>query len=157
MIEVQNLTKQYGNLKAIDDISFRVNQGEIIGFLGPNGAGKTTTMRILTCFMPATFGKATVCGFDVFHESHEVKKRIGYLPETPPLYPEMTVSSYLNFVAKLKDIPRDKVRHAIDRVIARCHLGDVQNRIIGHLSKGYRQRVGLAQALIHDPQVLILY
>ncbi len=156
MISVKNLTKQYENVRAIDSISFEVERGEIVGFLGPNGAGKTTTMRILTGFMPATSGTAEVCGYDVFEESYEVKKRIGYLPEVPPLYPEMTVQEYLTYVAALKAIPKDQKSQAVSRVVERCRLGEVQKRLIGHLSKGYKQRVGLAQALVHDPKVLVL-
>ena len=156
MIAVKNLTKQYENLRAIDAISFEVARGEIVGFLGPNGAGKTTTMRILTGFMPATSGTAEVCGYDVFEAPIEVKKRIGYLPEVLPLYPEMTVQEYLTYVATLKAIPKDQKSKAVSRVVERCRLGDVQKRLIGHLSKGYQQRVGLAQALVHDPQVLVL-
>lgn len=156
MIEVSHLTKQYENTKAIDDISFEVRKGEIVGFLGPNGAGKTTTMRILTCFMPATTGTAKIAGYDTFENSFEVKRRVGYLPETPPLYPEMTVSGYLDYVAALKSVPSGNVKQARERVIEKCYLGEVRQRIIGHLSKGYRQRVGLAQALIHEPEVLIL-
>ena len=156
MIAVKNLTKQYENLRAIDAISFEVARGEIVGFLGPNGAGKTTTMRILTGFMPATSGTAEVCGYDVFEAPIEVKKRIGYLPEVLPLYPEMTVQEYLTYVATLKAIPKDQKSQAVSRVVERCRLGDVQKRLIGHLSKGYQQRVGLAQALVHDPQVLVL-
>lgn len=156
MIRVNHLTKQYENVRAVNDISFEVRKGEIVGLLGPNGAGKTTTMRILTCFMPATSGSANVAGFDVFEESYEIKRRIGYLPEVPPIYPEMTVNDYLNFVATLKAVPRQHVAIAVKKTVERCNLGDVQNRLIGHLSKGYRQRVGLAQALVHNPQVLIL-
>ncbi|MBI2645481.1 MAG: ABC transporter ATP-binding protein [Deltaproteobacteria bacterium] len=156
MISVKNLTKQYGNLHAIDNLSFEVERGEIVGLLGPNGAGKTTTMRILTGFMPATSGTAEVCGFDVFEASYEVKRRIGYLPEVPPLYPEMTVQEYLIYVATLKAVPKDQKSQAVSRVVEKCRLGEVQKRLIGHLSKGYQQRVGLAQALVHDPQVLIL-
>lgn len=156
MIEVRNLTKQYGQIKAIDQISFDVHRGEIIGFLGPNGAGKTTTMRILTCFMPATSGTVKIAGFDVFEEPLEVKKRVGYLPETPPLYPEMTVASYLDYVATLKAVPSQKRKQATADVIERCTLGSVANRLIGHLSKGFRQRVGIAQALVHNPEILIL-
>lgn len=156
MIEVRNLTKQYEKVKAIDDISFDVKKGEIVGFLGPNGAGKTTTMRILTCFMPATSGTAKIAGYDIFEHSLDVKRRVGYLPETPPLYPEMTVSAYLDYVSVLKGVSSVQKRAAVGRAIEKCHLGEVRKRIIGHLSKGYRQRVGLAQALIHDPQVLIL-
>ena len=151
MISVKNLTKQYENLRAIDTISFEVERGEIVGLLGPNGAGKTTTMRILTGFMPATSGTAEVCGFDVFEASYEVKKRIGYLPEVPPLYPEMTVQEYLTYVATLKAVPKDQKSQAVSRVVEKCRLGEVQKRLIGHLSKGYQQRVGLAQTLVHDP------
>jgi len=156
MIRVKNLTKQYENVRAIDNISFEVDRGEIVGFLGPNGAGKTTTMRILTGFMPATSGTAEIGGYDVFENAYEVKKRIGYLPEVPPLYPEMTVQEYLSYVATLKAIPKDQKLQAVSRVVERCRLGDVQKRLIGHLSKGYQQRVGLAQALVHDPKVLVL-
>jgi len=156
MIEVKALTKKYGDRLAVDNISFTVNRGEILGFLGQNGAGKSTTMKILTCFMPATSGTASVAGFDVFESPYEVKKRIGYLPETPPIYLELLVSEYLDFVANLRKIPSGQKRKKIDAVVERCQLGDVRNRLIGNLSKGYRQRVGLAQALIHDPEVLIL-
>lgn len=156
MISVKNLTKQYENITAVNRISFDVKKGEIVGFLGPNGAGKTTTMRILTCFMPATLGTASIAGFDVFEDSYEVKRRIGYLPEVPPVYPEMTVRDYLFFVATIKALSKNVIKSAIDECIGRCNLGNVQNRLIGHLSKGYKQRVGLAQALVHKPQVLIL-
>lgn len=156
MISVKNLTKQYENITAVNRISFDVKKGEIVGFLGPNGAGKTTTMRILTCFMPATSGTASIAGFDVFEDSYEVKRRIGYLPEVPPVYSEMTVRDYLYFVATIKALPKKVMRSAIDECVGRCNLGNVQNRLIGHLSKGYKQRVGLAQALVHKPQVLIL-
>jgi ABC-2 type transport system ATP-binding protein len=156
MIQVQNLTKRYGDFTAIEDVSFEVHKGEILAFLGPNGAGKTTTMRILTCFMPATSGSATVAGFDIFEQAHEVKKRIGYLPESPPLYTEMTVTEYLVFISKIKGIERRERTRALTRVLERCALTDVRHRLIGNLSRGYRQRVGLAQALIHDPEVLIL-
>ena len=156
MIEVRNLTKRYGDLMAIRDVSFNVARGEILGFLGPNGAGKTTTMRILTGFMPATSGTVTVDGFDVFESSFEVRRRIGYLPETPPLYTDMTVESYLQFVARIKAVPRSDIADAVARVLATCGLTDVRARLTGHFSKGYRQRVGLAQALIHDPPVLVL-
>jgi ABC-2 type transport system ATP-binding protein len=156
VIEVKNLTKMYGNLRAVDNISFSVQAGEIIGLLGPNGAGKTTTMRILTCFIPASTGSATIAGFDIFEDSMEVRRRIGYLPETPPLYPEMTVKSYLNFIAEIREIPSAKVRGRIDDVVSRTALSEHYTRIIGTLSKGFRQRVGLAQALLHDPEVLIL-
>jgi len=156
MIEVKDLTKSYGDRLAVDNISFSVKRGEILGFLGQNGAGKSTTMKILTCFMPATSGNASVAGFDVFENPYEVKKRIGYLPENPPIYLDLLVSEYLDFVANLRKIPRGEKKKKISSVLERCQLGDVRNRLIGNLSKGYRQRVGLAQALIHDPEVLIL-
>jgi len=156
VIEVEHVSKVYSGRKAVDDISFRVEKGEVLGFLGPNGAGKTTTMRILTCYMPATEGTARVAGYDVFEESIEVRKRIGYLPENPPIYPEMTVKSYLNFVAKIKGARSHQRKSQVDEAIGRCNLGDVQDRIIGRLSKGYKQRVGLAQALLNNPEVLIL-
>ncbi|SVB08292.1 uncharacterized protein METZ01_LOCUS161146, partial [marine metagenome] len=156
VIQVKDLTKKYGNFTAVREISFEVERGEILGFLGPNAAGKTTTMRILTCFMPATEGTVKVAGHDVFSESMEVRRRVGYLPENAPLYLDMRAKPYLDFVARIKDIPsRDRAKR-VKHVIDICSIGDVQNRIIGHLSKGYRQRVGLAQALIHDPDVLIL-
>lgn len=156
MIEVQHLTKRYGDLTAVADISFSVSSGQILGFLGPNGSGKTTTMRIITGFLPATAGTVKVSGFDIFEDSFEVRKRIGYLPETPPLYNDMTVASYLRFVARLKGMPRAEIAGALDRALARCGLTQVTDRVTGHLSKGYRQRVGLAQAIIHNPDVLIL-
>ena len=156
MIEVRDLTKKYGDRIAVDAISFSVKKGEILGFLGQNGAGKTTTMKILTCFMPATAGSASVAGFDVFEQPLEVKRRIGYLPETPPVYPEFLVQEYLSFVADLRNVPGNQKAKKIDAVLDRCQLGDVRRRLIGNLSKGYRQRVGLAQALIHDPEVLIM-
>ena len=156
MIEVQHLTKLYHNHRAIDDISFRVEKGEILGFLGPNGAGKTTTMRILTCYMPSTDGTARIAGFDVFEDSLEVRKRIGYLPENPPLYPEMTVESYLGFVARIKGASARKIKGQVEDVMEKCSIGEVRKRIIARLSKGYKQRVGLAQALLNDPEVLIL-
>ncbi|HUU50097.1 MAG TPA: ATP-binding cassette domain-containing protein [Nitrospinota bacterium] len=156
MIEVENLTKFYGAKPAIQDISFKVEKGEILGLLGPNAAGKTTTMRILTCFFPATSGSAKVAGFDVFKESINVRKRIGYLPENVPLYTDMSVSSYLNFVAQVKGVPLRNRKKSISRVIDHCGIGEFSRVIIGKLSKGYRQRVGLAQALLNDPEVLIL-
>lgn len=156
MIEVQHLTKRYGRVTAVQDVSFRVERGEILGFLGPNGAGKTTTMRILTGYMPATDGKAIVAGFDVFDQPIEAKRRTGYLPETPPLYPDMSVSEYLDFVAKIKGVPPADRRARIQYVMDRTRIVDVANRLCGTLSKGYKQRVGLAQALIHNPDVLIL-
>ena len=158
MIEVQHLTKHYGRVTAVDDVSFRVERGEILGFLGPNGAGKTTTMRILTGYMPATDGRATVAGYDVFENPIEAKRRTGYLPETPPLYPDMTVREYLEFVARIKmaGITASQRRTRILAAMERTRITDVANRHCGKLSKGYRQRVGLAQAIIHNPEVLIL-
>jgi len=156
VIVADRLTKVYPGKRAIENVSFEVQAGEIVGFLGPNGAGKTTTMRILTCFQPATSGTARVAGFDVFEQADEVKRRIGYLPESPPLYPEMRVREYLEFVARIKFVPRSEVRSRLERTIERCGLGDVQQRSTGKLSKGYRQRVGLAQAILHGPPVLVL-
>jgi ABC-2 type transport system ATP-binding protein len=156
VIEVEHLTKVYNGRKAVDDVSFKVEKGQILGFLGPNGAGKTTTMRILTCYMPSTGGTARVAGYDVFEESIEVRKRIGYLPENPPVYPEMSVESYLNFVARIKGTPSARRKAQVDDAMEKCSIGDVRNRIIGKLSKGYKQRVGLAQSLLNNPDVLIL-
>ena len=156
MIEVQHLTKRYGRVTAVDDVSFRVEPGEILGFLGPNGAGKTTTMRILTGYMPASEGRATVAGYDVFTHPIEAKRRTGYLPETPPLYPDMTVREYLDFVARIKGVPALERKSRVDAVMQRTHVADMAARHCGKLSKGYRQRVGLAQAIIHNPEVLIL-
>ena len=156
MIEVQHLTKRYGRVTAVEDVSFRVERGEILGFLGPNGAGKTTTMRILTGFMPATDGKAIVAGFDVFDQPIEAKRRTGYLPETPPLYPDMSVAEYLSFVAKIKGVPPAERTQRIKAVMERTRVADMAGRLCAKLSKGYRQRVGLAQAIIHNPDVLIL-
>ena len=156
MIEVEHLTKRYGTVTAVDDVTFRVNKGEILGFLGPNGAGKTTTMRVLTGYMPATDGRAAVAGYDVFDHPIEAKRRTGYLPETPPLYPDMTMHEYLHFIGKIKGVaPKDRAAR-VDQVMARTWVADMANRACGKLSKGYRQRVGLAQALIHNPEVLIL-
>jgi ABC-2 type transport system ATP-binding protein len=156
MIEVDRLTKHYGPTPAIQDVSFSVEKGQIVGFLGPNGAGKTTTMRILSCFMPASSGRARVAGYDVFEQSLEVRRRIGYLPENVPLYVDMTVADYLGFVAEVKGVGRSDRRRRVGEVLDRCQIPDVRDRLIGRLSKGYRQRVGLAQALIADPEVLIL-
>jgi ABC-2 type transport system ATP-binding protein len=156
VIEVQDITKRYGDHTAIERVTFSVDKGEVLAFLGPNGAGKTTTMRILTCFMPATEGIARVAGFDCFERPLEVKRRIGYLPETPPVYHELTVSEYLTFVGRIKGLGKEDLRRGMDRVLERLSLGDVRHRLIANLSRGYRQRVGLAQALIHDPPVLIL-
>jgi len=156
MITVKELTKRYARNTAVDRISFEVQKGQIVGFLGPNGAGKTTTMRMLTCFLPPTSGGATVAGFDVLEQPLEVKKRIGYLPETPPLYPEMETSEYLAFVGKLKGLSGADLNKRVDYVCERCAVADVKQKLLGKLSKGYRQRVGLAQAIIHNPDVLIL-
>jgi ABC-2 type transport system ATP-binding protein len=156
MISVQGLSKRYARTVAVDNVSFQVQKGQIVGFLGPNGAGKTTTMRILTCFLPPTEGTANVAGFDVLEQPLEVKKRIGYLPETPPVYPEMDVGEYLKFVGQLKGMSGAALNRRIDEVAERCAVADVKHKLIGKLSKGYRQRVGLAQAIIHNPDVLIL-
>jgi ABC-2 type transport system ATP-binding protein len=156
MIKVEGLTKRYARNVAVDNISFEVQKGQIVGFLGPNGAGKTTTMRVLTCFLPPTAGKAEVAGHDVLAAPMEVKRRIGYLPESPPLYPEMEVIEYLNFVGRLKGIAKRDLARRVDEVIGRTAIGDVRTWLISRLSRGYRQRVGLAQAIIHNPDVLIL-
>jgi len=156
MITVKDLTKRYARTTAVDAISFQVAKGQIVGFLGPNGAGKTTTMRILTCFLPPSAGTVQVAGFDVLEQPLEVKKRIGYLPETPPIYPEMETAEYLNFVGKLKGLRVPELEKRVDYVCDRCAIADVKSRLLGKLSKGYRQRVGLAQAIIHNPDVLIL-
>ncbi|MGB9592923.1 MAG: ABC transporter ATP-binding protein, partial [Anaerolineae bacterium] len=154
MIHVSNLTKHYGDFQALKNVSFGVAKGEILGFLGPNGAGKTTTMRILTGYLPPTSGTVTVAGYDVTTDSLEVRKRLGYLPETVPLYPEMTVWGYLDFMARLRGV--DKRERRIDEAMEKVRIADHADMIIGKLSKGYRQRLGLAQALLHDPEVLIL-
>jgi len=156
MIIVSDLTKRYARTTAVDHISFAVEKGQIVGFLGPNGAGKTTTMRMLTCFLPPSAGTATVAGFDVVEQPLEVKRRIGYLPETPPIYPEMATAEYLKFVGKLKGLSGAELSKQIDYVCERCAITDVKQKLLGKLSKGYRQRVGLAQAIIHNPDVLIL-
>jgi len=156
MIKVEGLTKRYARNIAVDHISFEVNKGEIVGFLGRNGAGKTTTMRMLTCFLPPTEGAANVAGFDVLQQPMEVKKRIGYLPESPPLYPDMEVAEYLTFVGKIKGIPAAELAQRVNESARRCAIADVKTKLISKLSKGYRQRVGLAQAIIHNPDVLIL-
>ncbi len=156
MINVEGLTKRYGRTVAVDNISFEVGKGQIVGFLGPNGAGKTTTMRVLTCFLPPTEGKASVAGYDVLEAPLDVKRHIGYLPESPPLYPEMEVDEYLHFAGRIKGVGRGDIRRRADEVTERCALGDVRRKLISKLSRGYRQRVGLAQALIHNPEVLIL-
>jgi ABC-2 type transport system ATP-binding protein len=156
MIQVSHLTKMYGPRTAVNDLNFEVQKGEIVGFLGPNGAGKSTTMKILTGFMPATSGKASIAGFDVFEKPIEVKRNVGFLPETPPVYFEMQVDDYLDFSARLHGVAKGSVKRAVDTALQKTGLGDVRKRLIGNLSKGYRQRVGLAQALVHNPQVLIL-
>lgn len=156
MIKVEGLTKRYARHVAVDNISFSVDKGQIVGFLGPNGAGKTTTMRVLTCFMPPTEGSVSVAGFDAVEQPIEVKRRIGYLPETPPLYPEMEVGEYLHFVGKIKGIPRSELTKRVNEVSERCAIAPERTKLISKLSKGYRQRVGLAQAILHNPDVLIL-
>jgi ABC-2 type transport system ATP-binding protein len=156
MIQVDGLVKMFGSVVAVNRISFGVDKGEIVGFLGPNGAGKTTTMRILTCFIPPTSGSATVAGFDVMKQSVDVRCRVGYLPESVPMYPEMRVREYIDFRAKLKGVPRKARPKKVDEVMARCRIKDVQRKLIGTLSKGYRQRVGLAESLVHDPAILVL-
>jgi ABC-2 type transport system ATP-binding protein len=156
VIEARGLSKRYGDVKAVDAVTFTIARGEVVGFLGPNGAGKTTTMRMLTGFLPPTDGTALIAGHDIFEDSLAARRCVGYLPETLPLYPEMTVSSYLTYVARIKDVPRNRRREAVERALERCGLAGTQRRVIGTLSKGYRQRVGLAQAIVHEPPVLIL-
>jgi ABC-2 type transport system ATP-binding protein len=156
MIKVEGLTKRYARTLAVDNVSFEVAKGQIVGFLGPNGAGKTTTMRVLTCFLPPSGGRAEVAGYDVVASPMDVKRRIGYLPETPPLYPEMEVEEYLTFVGRLKGVPKADLARRVSEVAERCNVADVRKKLISKLSKGYRQRVGLAQAVIHNPDVLIL-
>ena len=156
MIEVKNLTRYYGTRRAINNISFQIEKGEVVGFLGPNGAGKSTTMNIISCILAASSGSAKINGFDTFEQSLEIRKIIGYLPETPPLYSDMIVSDYLNFAAGIRGVDTKRISSSVDRVIEKCSLKDVGHRIIGRLSKGYQQRVGLAQAMVHDPEILIL-
>ncbi len=156
MIEVLNLSKSYGDYIAVSDVSFSAERGQIVGFLGPNGAGKTTTIRMLATFLPPTSGKASIAGYDVVAQADEVRKRIGYLPENPPLYPEMTVREYLKFIAEIKGVSRATMTERIDQVMEQCFITDVRNKLCQHLSRGYRQRVGLAQAIIHEPEVIIL-
>ena len=156
MIEVEQLSKSYGSREAIKNLSFQIKKGEVVGFLGPNGAGKTTTMNILACIMPASSGTAKICGFDVFEQALEIRRLIGYLPETPPLYSDMVVSDFLTFAARLRNISPQKAPLAVTQVLEKCSLNEVKNRIIGRLSKGFQQRVGIAQALVHDPDILIL-
>jgi ABC-type multidrug transport system ATPase subunit len=156
MIEVSHLSKSYGDYTAVSDVSFSASKGEIVGFLGPNGAGKTTTIRMLATYLPPSAGRASIAGFDIVTQADEVRKRIGYLPENPPLYPEMTVREYLWFIAEIKGVPRSAMVERVDQVMERCFIKDVRNKLCQHLSRGYRQRVGLAQAIIHDPEVIIL-
>ena len=156
MIEVKNLTKTYGDRPAIQALNFTVKKGEVVGFLGPNGAGKSTTMKIITGYMAPSSGQVTVAGFDIFEEPLEVKRRIGYLPETPPIYQEMFVTDYLRFVACLKGVDKSRVKSLVDSALEKTGLQEVRARLIGNLSKGYKQRVGLAQALVSDPEILIL-
>jgi len=156
VIEARGLSKRYADIVAVDDVSFTVERGEVVGFLGPNGAGKTTTMRMLTGFLPPTDGGASIAGHDIFEDPLAARRSVGYLPESPPLYPEMSVRSYVDYVARIKDVARARRREAVDSALERCGLAEVGRRVIGTLSKGYRQRVGLAQAIVHDPAVLIL-
>jgi ABC-2 type transport system ATP-binding protein len=156
MIEVSDLSKTYGDYAAVSKVSFSAAKGDIVGFLGPNGAGKTTTIRMLATYLPPSSGSASIAGFDILREADEVRKHIGYLPENPPLYPEMTVHEYLKFIAEIKGVPRAKIQERISEVIEQCFITDVRNKLCQHLSRGYRQRVGLAQAIIHDPEVIIL-
>lgn len=156
MIEVEKLSKKYGDYTAVHEISFTAEKGQVVGFLGPNGAGKTTTIRILSTFLPPSSGKALVAGYDIKKESDEVRKRIGYLPETPPLYNEMTVTEYLRFVGQIKGVSSSALKSRVGEVIEKCFLSEVSKKLCGQLSKGYRQRVGLAQAIIHDPDVIFL-
>jgi ABC-2 type transport system ATP-binding protein len=156
VIEARELSKRYGDIVAVDRVSFAVGRGEVVGFLGPNGAGKTTTMRMLTGFLPPTDGTAVIAGHDIFGDPLAARRAIGYLPETPPLYPEMRVRAYLDYVARIKEVPRARRRDAVDRALERCALTSVSRQVIGTLSMGYRQRVGLAQAIVHEPAVLIL-
>ena len=156
MIEVENLTRYYGTRCAINNLSFQIEKGEVVGFLGPNGAGKSTTMNIISCILSASSGSVKINGFDTFEQSLEIRKVIGYLPETPPLYPDMVVTDYLNFSAGIRGVDAKQTTAAVQRVLEKCSLKDVGHRIIGRLSKGYQQRVGLAQAMVHDPEILIL-
>jgi ABC-2 type transport system ATP-binding protein len=156
MIEVSHLSKSYGDYAAVKDVTFSAAKGEIVGFLGPNGAGKTTTIRMLATYIPPSAGKASIAGYDIVTQSDQVRKRIGYLPENPPLYPEMTVREYLSFIADIKGVPSALKSERVEQVMERCFVADVRNKLCQHLSRGYRQRVGLAQAIIHDPEVIIL-
>lgn len=156
MIEVDRLSKRYGDSVAVEQVTFSAARGEIVGFLGPNGAGKTTTIRMLATYLPPSSGSARIAGFDIVRQSDMVRKNIGYLPENPPLYDEMTVQEYLRFVAEIKGVSRARRRQRVEEVLERCFIADVRNKLCQHLSRGYRQRVGLAQAIIHDPAVIIL-
>jgi ABC-2 type transport system ATP-binding protein len=156
MIDVEKLTKSYGDYDAVLDVSFKAEKGEIVGFLGPNGAGKTTTIRMLATYLPPSSGRAVVAGYDVVEQADEVRKRIGYLPENPPLYDEMTVAEFLTFVARIKGVAGKQVAARTESAIERCFLGSVKNKLCAHLSRGFRQRVGIAQAIIHEPEVIIL-
>ena len=155
MIEVDNLTKYYGKRLAVDNISFKIDKGEIVGFLGPNAAGKTTTMRIIAGYLAPTLGSVKIAGYDIISHSLEARRHLGYLPESVPLYTDMTIDSYLEYMGRLRDIPRDKLKSRVDDVIEQCHLTEYTDVLIGKLSKGFRQRVGIAQAIIHQPEVLI--
>jgi len=156
VIEVLGVSKRYGDNLAVDDVSFEIARGEVVGFLGPNGAGKTTTMRVITGFLPASSGRVVVAGHDLVTDSAAARRATGYLPETPPLYPEMRVVDYVSYVAAIKDVPRKERAEKVDHALESCGLADVRRRVIGRLSKGYRQRVGLAQAIVHEPPVLVL-
>tara|TARA_B100001123_G_C15145543_1_gene961370 strand:- start:117 stop:1049 length:933 start_codon:yes stop_codon:yes gene_type:complete len=156
MIEVKNLTRYYGTRRAINNLSFQIEKGEVVGFLGPNGAGKSTTMNIISCILPASSGSVNINGFDTFEQSLDIRKVIGYLPETPPLYPDMIVKDYLQFSAGIRGVDSKQIISAVQKVLEKCSLKNVGHRIIGRLSKGYQQRVGLAQAMVHDPEILIL-
>jgi ABC-2 type transport system ATP-binding protein len=156
MIEVIGISKSYGDYVAVGDVTFSAKHGEVVGFLGPNGAGKTTTIRMLATFLPPTSGSAKIAGYDILTQADDVRRSIGYLPENPPLYGDMTVKEYLNFVGQIKGVPRTKLSSRVSEVIEKCFIGDVKNKLCQHLSRGYRQRVGLAQAIIHEPQVIIL-
>lgn len=156
IIEVENITKKYGSFVAVDNISFEGEEGDVIAFLGPNGAGKTTTMRMLTCYMPSTSGTARIDGYDIFYDSFKVRERIGYAPEMPPVYPDMTVNSYLKYVAEIKQVPAREITAKVDKVVEQCGLSEMRKKLISKLSRGYRQRTGIAQAIIHDPKVIIL-
>jgi ABC-2 type transport system ATP-binding protein len=156
MIEIKNLTKSYGSIKAIENLNFKINKGEVVGFLGPNGAGKSTTMKIITGYMAPTSGLVSIAGYDIFENPIEVKKRIGYLPEVPPVYLDMQVDDFLSYVAQLKKVPKSELNKKVQRAIEKTYLGDVRKRLIGNLSKGFKQRVGIAEAIVSEPEILIL-